>query len=81
MWNFEDNLSAKGIVLRFTSKPERGLWNRAKINQWIIIINKHVFWYSSDKRVDFKDAPDRIVFSWGDGIFSLSLNISSAVFK
>ena len=36
---------------------------------------------SSDKRVDFKDAPDRIVFSWGDGIFSLSLNISSAVFK
>ena len=25
MWNFEDNLSAKGIILRYTSKSERCL--------------------------------------------------------
>ena len=25
MWNFEDKLPAKGIILRYTSKPERGL--------------------------------------------------------
>ena len=24
MWNFEDNLSAKGIIFRYTSKPETG---------------------------------------------------------
>ena len=24
MWNFEDNLSGKGIIIRYTSKPERG---------------------------------------------------------
>ena len=26
MINFEDNLSAKSIILRYTSKPERGLY-------------------------------------------------------
>ena len=26
MWNFEENLLAKGIILRYTSKPERGLF-------------------------------------------------------
>ena len=26
MWNFEDNLSAKDIISRHTSKPERGLF-------------------------------------------------------
>ena len=26
MWNFEDNLSAKGIISRHTSKPERSLF-------------------------------------------------------
>ncbi len=26
LWNFEDNLSAKGIILQYTSKPERGLF-------------------------------------------------------
>ena len=26
MWNFEDNLSAKDIISRFASKPERGLF-------------------------------------------------------
>jgi len=24
LWNFEDNLSAKNIILRYTSKPGRG---------------------------------------------------------
>ena len=24
LWNFEDNLSAKGIILRYTSEPEGG---------------------------------------------------------
>ena len=26
MWNFEDNLLAKGIILRCTSKPEKDLF-------------------------------------------------------
>ena len=26
MWNFEDNLSAKGIIIRYTGKLERGLF-------------------------------------------------------
>ena len=26
MWNFKDNLSTKGIILRYTSKPEKGLF-------------------------------------------------------
>ena len=26
MWNFEENFAAKGIILRYTSKPERGLF-------------------------------------------------------
>ena len=26
MWNFEDNLLATGIILRYTSKSERGLF-------------------------------------------------------
>ena len=25
LWNFDDNLLAKGITLQYTSKPERGL--------------------------------------------------------
>ena len=27
MWNFEDNLLAKSIIIRYTSKPERFLLN------------------------------------------------------
>ena len=27
LWNFEDNLSANGITLRYTSKPARGFFN------------------------------------------------------
>ena len=26
LWNFEENLSAEGIILRYTSKPESGLF-------------------------------------------------------
>ena len=26
LWNFENNLSAVGIILRYSSKPERGLF-------------------------------------------------------
>ena len=26
MWNFEDNLSAEGIILQYTNKPNRGLF-------------------------------------------------------
>ena len=26
LWNFEDNLSAKGIILQYTSNPETGLF-------------------------------------------------------
>ena len=26
LWNFEDNPSAEGIILRYTNNPERGLF-------------------------------------------------------
>ena len=26
LWNFDDNLSAKGIIIRYTSKIERGIF-------------------------------------------------------